>query len=109
MYFGIPQNISDGNHRLPFEDGGRGYYYVSLRLLARIHKMAEQHPAGLVNFEEILGMPLDSPEKTARRPFKGFDQAIRRKRHRHESRCERFHGLMVQAIDRQNLLPQQIR
>ena len=77
VYFGIPQNISNGNHSLPLEDGGRGYYSVSLRLRARIHKMAEQHPAGRVNFEEILGMPLDSPEKTARRPFKCLDKAIR--------------------------------
>lgn len=62
-----------GNGKLagmPFQRG-------SLRLRARIHKMAEQHPAGLVNFEEIFGMPLDSPEKTACRPFKCLDQAIR--------------------------------
>ena len=63
-----------GNGKLagmPFQRG-------SLRLRAKIHKMAEQHPAGRVNFEEIFGMPLDSQEKAGRIFLKlhGFGQTV---------------------------------
>ena len=75
---------------------------------AACHKLPEYLSAVLVYGKRELRVPLHGPDKFLSGQADSLHQSILRHGHCRQTRRKRPDGLMVQAVDRQRLLPQQL-
>ncbi len=71
-----------------------------------LHKARKYRQTILIRLEQVLGMPLDSPDETLFWHLDRFNEAVGSNRHRSQTAAEVLDSLVVQRIHFEDILAQ---